>query len=210
MWQSTNDCDPYGPKNPEASLKCGETTCYHRSGFCDCNGNGVLDNGTNTTLPEPRYTCASNQKYYTLTNGTGTFKKPPITCNAKCRLYNCTYMLYTKADCRDGDAEEGKWSTEEGTSTLAVYGWATYFELDYTYKSVMFNHVNCEIMMYSGGYFNGVKGTIRSFSQDLNPASLTKGGGACKNLNMTFFGNSTKSFESLDTCIATTTTTTPP
>merc|ERR1719293_99257 len=45
-WRGTGNCNPTGPENKKAKHDCGETTCFYRAGYCDCNGNGELDNFT--------------------------------------------------------------------------------------------------------------------------------------------------------------------
>merc|ERR1719410_30707 len=254
-WIPTGNCDPREPPQ-RGKHSCGETTCFYRSGFCDCNGDGKLTpaqgnpwNGTNYS--EPHYSCVSNNKYYLGkdANGNNMFKKPPIVCNDMCNNYNCTYTFHTEPDCKRGNATDHKEATwyppkcltdpkpdecqkkhrdacnldktaccvgesAEGTeqnclrsSDLIVRGWGSYFELDYTYKSVTFNgHGNCGFFLYSEEYFTGATGKFNGYykSQDAdkpwngpsNPSTL------CRNFNMTYFHDSTRSLETNDTCWA--------
>jgi len=239
------DCDPERTyETSKSNHDCGETTCFYRSGICDCNGNGKYDPGTN----EEKYTCVSNNKYYEgHVNGQPQFKKPPVVCNDICQNYNCTYTFYTNEDCvsEELDTKEkqkkGEWKhtliyppncyddkcqkdwaakglldkwdesmQSEGyrlTTDLIARGYATYFELDHTYRSVKFNgHGNCRFTLHQNMWFKGANGTFRGY---YTPDMKVKGWNApnqnwsslCRNINVDdWFGGTTGSLETNDTC----------
>jgi len=175
----------------------------------------------------------SNNKYWTGFDKTGkaTFKKPPIVCNDKCGNYNCTYTFYTEPDCKSGEAKPYRTATlypegcdgekcqrdgEEAckanpaacrkSSDLIVRGMGTYFELDYTYKSVRFNGWgNCNFFLYEKEFFRGEKGLFKGYYAGYDPkkpwnSNTSDPGTLCRNFNMDYFNNETNSLETNDTC----------
>jgi len=214
---------------------CGETTCFYRAGFCDCNGNGKNDD-------EPTYTCVSNNKYYEGHVGNQPqFKKPPIVCNDECGNFNCTYTFYTQEGCQSEIASShSSWKTATvypkkcatennydpecqykkapkqyndsmsgeyvATTNLIVRGWGTYFELDHNYKSVKFNgYGNCGFFLYQKEWFRGKTGKFRGYfngdyaGKPWNAKSDYQTS-LCRNINLEFFGGTTGSLETNDTC----------
>jgi len=231
------DCDPTRTYfTNKGNHDCGETTCFYRAGFCDCNGNGNNDAG------EPSYTCVSNNKYYEGHVGNEPqFKKPPVVCNDECGNFNCTYTFYTKENCQSelADSDSASWKTATiyppgcsddkcqykwnqnapitwnstmkkngytATTDLIVRGWGTYFELDHNYKSVKFNgYGNCGFFLYQNEWFKGKTGKFRGYyngdyagkpwnAKEQNLKSL------CRNINLEWFGGTTGSLETNDTC----------
>lgn len=113
-WIATENCTKISdvPAN-ERHLKydnqsqhsCSEQECYGRSGFCDCNGNYEFDEG------EPDFSCEEtsreNRCNMSWTSGTSDKTRKAyrnVLCNEMCQNYNCTYTLYTSADCSSSDA----------------------------------------------------------------------------------------------------------
>jgi len=93
------------------------------------------------------------------------------------------------------------------SSDLIIRGWGTYFELDYTYKSVTFNgHGNCAFYLYQGEYFKGKVGRFRGYYSEQEASREWNGPSdpstLCRNFNMSYFENSTLSIETNDTCWA--------
>jgi len=81
--------------------------------------------------PEPKFSCATNNKYYLGgqpkiwkanqgTVMTKNFKKPPVLCNNLCANYNCTYTFYEKADCAETVLDTDK--PDFRTTTLYPHG----------------------------------------------------------------------------------------
>eukprot|EP00913_Durusdinium_trenchii_P030473 g28544.t1 len=54
MWRQTGGCNATGDREPEKDRLCGENVPLGNSGFCDCNGDGLM-NGA-----EPGYSCESS------------------------------------------------------------------------------------------------------------------------------------------------------
>lgn len=111
------------------------------------------------------------------------------------------------AKCCVDEKEGGTVENCLKSSDLIVRGWGTYFELDYTYKSVTFNgHGNCKFFLYEKEYFTGAVGT---FNGHYNPHATNRPWNAesnastlCRNFNMSYFNDQTNSLETNDTCWA--------
>jgi len=165
MWRQTNNCSKHGKIDVGGSHSCGEEVCYGLSGWCDCNGNSELD------ADEASFDCRENEHGVT----------PPVVCNKRCKNFNCTYALHTGPNCTD----------LPGTSSLVLYGYAKYFRLDQTFKSVMIGMDECQMTVYSEHVFKGSSETLKWTSQT---------GRRCQDLDMQKLNHSTGSVYSTDHC----------
>jgi len=93
------------------------------------------------------------------------------------------------------------------TTNLVVRGFGTYFELDHNYKSVRFNgYGNCGFFLYEKEWFNGKTGKFRGYfngdyeNKPWNARGSDYKGSLCRNINLTWFGGTTGSLETNDTC----------
>jgi len=92
------------------------------------------------------------------------------------------------------------------TTDLIVRGWGTYFELDHNYKSVKFNgYGNCGFFLYQNEWFKGKTGKFRGYfngDTDAKPwnAKSQNLSSLCRNINLEWFGGTTGSLETNDTC----------
>jgi len=103
----------------------------------------------------------------------------------------------------DEEKDKGKYVA---TTNLIVRGFGTYFELDHIYKSVKFNgYGNCGFFLYEKPWFKGKTGKFRGYfdgdyeSRPWNAKSDYKTS-LCRNINVEWFGGTTGSLETNDTC----------
>jgi len=126
-----------------------------------------------------------------------------------CTKENPKYASLYDPNCQYKRAPESYSKDMTGyvaTTNLIVRGFGTYFELDHKYKSVKFNgYGNCGFFLYEKEWFKGKTGKFRGYfdgdyeGKPWNAKSDYKTS-LCRNINLDWFGGTTGSLETNDTC----------